>query len=243
MAESNDQYAADLTIPGMSEINPYYQQLTQEQINAGTHRDMVGGMWEEIGRLQFEFLRARGLKPSHRLLDIGCGSLRGGIHAIEYLEAGNYYGLDINPSLIKAGRHELKLAGLTHKNPHLAISDHFELGLFREKFDYLLALSVFTHLFANHIIRCLAEVREVLAPEGRFFATFFLAPHSAHLAPIVHQPGGVKTEYDRDPFHYSPDEIRTMAKLANLRAEIIGDWNHPRAQQMLMFLPSLPFNQ
>ena len=237
MAKSDDQYAADLAILGMSEINQYYQQLTQEQINAGTHRDMVGGMWEEIGRLQFEFLRARGLKPNHRFLDIGCGSLRGGIHAIKYLEAGNYYGLDINPSLIEAGRHEVRLAGLTHKNPHLAVSDRFELGLFREKFDYLLALSVFTHLFANHIIRCLAEVREVLLPEGRFFATFFLAPHSVHLAPIVHQPGGVKTEYDRDPFHYSPDEIRAMAKLANLSAEIIGDWNHPRAQQMLMFWP------
>jgi ubiquinone/menaquinone biosynthesis C-methylase UbiE len=82
----------------------------------------------------------------------------------------------------------------------LALSDHFELGFFRKKFDYLLALSVFTHLFANHIIRCLAEAREVLVPEGRFFATFFLAPHSVHLAPMVHQPGGVKTEYDRDPF-------------------------------------------
>ncbi len=221
----------------MSEINQYYQQLTQEQINAGTHRDMVGGMWEEIGRLQFEFLRARGLKPSHRLLDIGCGSLRGGIHAIKYLEPGNYYGLDINPSLIKAGRHEIRLAGLTQKNPHLAVSDRFELGLFREKFDYLLALSVFTHLFANHIIRCFAEVREVLAPGGRFFATFFLAPHSVHLASIVHQPGGIKTEYDRDPFHYSLDEIGAMAKLADLSAEIIGDWNHPRAQQMVMFLP------
>ena len=115
----------------MSEINRYDRQLTQEQINAGRHRDMVGGMWEEIGRLQFEFLRARGLKPGHRLLDIGCGSLRGGIHAIKYLDTGNYYGLDINPSLIEGGRHELRLAGLTHKNPHLAASDRFELGLFR----------------------------------------------------------------------------------------------------------------
>lgn len=227
----------------MSEINRYDRQLTQEQINAGRHRDMVGGMWEEIGRLQFEFLRARGLKPSHRLLDIGCGSLRGGIHAIRYLDIGNYYGLDINPSLIEAGRHELSLAGLTHKNPHLAVSDRFELGLFRQEFDYLLAHSVFTHVFANHIIRCLAEVREVLASKGRFFATFFLAPHSVHLAPIVHQPGGVQTQYDRNPFHYSRDEIRAMAELANLSAEIIGEWNHPRGQQMVMFLPRTTLSQ
>lgn len=227
----------------MSEINRYDRQLTQEQINAGRHRDMVGGMWEEIGRLQFEFLRARGLKPSHRLLDIGCGSLRGGIHAINYLETGNYYGLDINLSLIEAGRHELRLAGLTHKNPHLAVSDRFELGVFRQKFDYLLAHSVFTHVFANHIIRCLTEVREVLASEGQFFATFFLAPHSVHLAPIVHQPGGVQTQYDRNPFHYSRDEIRAMAELANLSAEIIGEWNHPRGQQMVMFLPRPTLSQ
>lgn len=227
----------------MTEINQYHHQLTQEQIKAGIHRDMVGGMWEEIGRLQFEFLRAHGLKPNHRLLDVGCGSLRGGIHAIEYLEDRNYYGLDINPSLIEAGRHEIKLAGLSHKNPNLALSDRFELGLFGKKFDYLLALSVFTHLFANHIIRCLAGAREVLAPRGRFFATFFLAPHSVHLAPIVHQPGGVTTEYDRDPFHYSLDEIRVMATLANLSVEVIGYWNHPRGQQMLLFSALPPFGQ
>ena len=84
----------------MSKINQYDQQLTQERINAGIHRDMVGGRWDEIGRLQFDFLRARGLKPAHRPLDIGCGCLRGGIHAIKYLDAGNYYGLDINCWLI-----------------------------------------------------------------------------------------------------------------------------------------------
>lgn len=219
----------------MSEINKYYRQLTQDEIKAGVHRKMVGGMWDEIGRLQFEFLRAQGLQPGHRLLDIGCGSLRGGIHAIAYLEAGNYYGVDFNRSLLEAGRYEIELAGLRHKNPHLALSDRFEFGLFEQKFDYLLALSVFTHLFANHIVRCLAEVRQVLAPKGRFFATFFLAPHSVHLAPIVHQPGGKTTEYDRDPFHYSQGEIRAMAKLANLSTEILGNWNHPRAQQMVMF--------
>jgi ubiquinone/menaquinone biosynthesis C-methylase UbiE len=194
-------------------------------------------MWDEIGKLQFDFLRDRGLLPRHKLLDIGCGALRGGIHFVNYLDAGNYYGLDLNRSLIDAGRHELGRAGLTHKNPNLVVSDRFELQLFNEEFDYLLAVSVFTHLFANHILRCLAEVRNVLAADGRFFATFFAAPHSTHLAPIIHQPGQVKTEYDRDPFHYSADEMRAMAKLAGLAVEIIGEWDHPRAQQMVVFSP------
>ncbi|MBA3543824.1 MAG: class I SAM-dependent methyltransferase [Chthoniobacterales bacterium] len=219
----------------MREINNYARQLSPAEIEAGVHRKMVGGMWEEIGRLQFEFLRAKGMKPSDRFLDIGCGALRGGLHAIAYLEAGHYCGLDSNRSLIEAGRRELKLAALEEQTPRLALNEQFELGLFEQQFEYLLALSVFTHLFANHIVRCLVEVRKVLAPGGRFFATFFLAPAKAHLAPIIHQPGGVTTHYDRDPFHYSVDEIAAMAGLAGLAIELIGDWNHPRAQQMVIF--------
>jgi hypothetical protein len=64
------------------------------------HRDYIGGMWEEIGRLQFNFLRQQGLTPSHCLLDIGCGALRGGVHFITYLEPGHYLGLDKEKTLI-----------------------------------------------------------------------------------------------------------------------------------------------
>jgi hypothetical protein len=48
-------------------------------------------------------------------------------------------------------------------------------------------------------------------------------------------PQGTKTEYDRDLFHYSGDEIRAMAKLTDLSVEFIGEWNHPRGQGMLAF--------
>jgi hypothetical protein len=44
----------------------------------------------------------------------------------------------------------------------------------------------------------------------------------------------VKTEYNRDPFRYSADEMRVLAELA---VRVIGEWNHPRAQQMLVFFP------
>lgn len=42
---------------------------------AGKHRDIVGGRWEETARAQMAALRDAGLRPDHRLLDIGCGSL------------------------------------------------------------------------------------------------------------------------------------------------------------------------
>ncbi|MGL5080430.1 MAG: hypothetical protein ACRC8A_02975 [Microcoleaceae cyanobacterium] len=55
----------------------------------GFHRQFVGGMWDEIGKLQFDFLLANNLKPSSKFLDVGCGALRGGIPFVPYLDKGN----------------------------------------------------------------------------------------------------------------------------------------------------------
>ena len=50
-----------------------------------------------------EYLKAQGLQPHHRLVDIGCGPFRAGRHFIDYLDPGNYYAVDANHSLIQAG--------------------------------------------------------------------------------------------------------------------------------------------
>ena len=215
-------------------INDYYErQLTPEEIAAGEHKNFVGGLWREIGSLQFAFLRQNGLLPQHKLLDIGCGALRCGIPIIEYLDAGNYYGVDINASLIEAGRHELKQERLTSKQPHLLVSDKFEFDRFGISFDFAIAQSVFTHLDMNLIIRCFVQARKVLKPDGRFFSTFFQAPSAGHIAPIKHQPGGIVTSFDTDPFHYSFCEIQWLADISGLASRLIGDWNHPRNQKMI----------
>jgi SAM-dependent methyltransferase len=219
----------------MHNVNPYLRQLSQDQIAKGKHKDRVGGMWEEIGHLQFEFLQQQGLLPEHKFLDVGCGSLRGGIHFIPYLNAGNYYGLDINASLIEAGKIELAAINCLDKNPNLLVNDKFEFSMFGVQVDFALALSVFTHLFLNHIGRCLVEVQKVLKPQGVFYATFFQAPSSIYLPNIQHQPGGIITGYDSNPFHYSFDELQSLAKNAGLTAELVDKWDHPRSQKMILF--------
>jgi hypothetical protein len=218
----------------MKSVNQYYdRQLTPEEILAGEHRAFVGGLWSELGELQFQFLRQNGLSPEHKLLDIGCGALRGGIPIIEYLDPCNYYGVDLNASLIEAGKHELNQRGLSSKQSHLLVNDRFEFDRFGTSFDFAIAQSVFTHLDMNLIIRCLVQTRKVLKADGRFFATFFLAPSPGHLAPIKHHPGGITTNFDSDPFHYSFCEIEWLADISGLSARLIGDWNHPRNQMMI----------
>lgn len=121
------------------------------------------------------------------------------------------------------------------KAAHLAVSDRFELDRFGTHFDYGIAVSLFTHLTMNHIIHCLVQVRRSLAGGGKFFATFFEAPTSGHLKPLVHEPGCITTRFDQDPFHYSVRDMQAMAELASLSVQYIGDWGHPRSQKMLLF--------
>jgi len=215
--------------------NRYRRELTQEEINEKTYRGFVGGMWDEIGKLQLSFLQIQGLKPDHYLLDVGCGALRGGIQFARYLDTSHYYGIDMNASLIESGYIELKEQDLNEKKSHLLINDKFNVSSFGISFDYAIAQSVFTHLPMNDIIRCLKETSKVMKPDGMFFATFFEAPTTAYLDQITHTRGDITTNYDKDPFHYSFEEFQWMAKITGLSVELIGEWQHPRSQQMLVF--------
>jgi len=199
------------------------------------HRAVVGGLWEQMGEKQFEYLVEQGLKPSHRFLDVGCGSLRGGVHFVRYLEPGHYCGLDIQQELLDAGRKELAAAGVDPDSATLIQDDAFRVGRFEQEFDFALAQSVFTHMPLNPIMRCLAEIERVLAPAGRFYATFFQHPGPRLNTEPLEQPKGVMTYLDADPFHYDPDVFRWAVEGSTLDVEVLGDWHHPRSQQMLLF--------
>ena len=215
--------------------NVYGRELTGEEIAAGMHRDLVGGLWDEVGILQFDFLRAQGLLPRHRLLDMGCGALRGGIHFVRHLDAGRYCGLDLNASLLEAGQRELAAAGLDQRGARLLADDGFRASRFGTPFDIAIAVSLFTHLPMNPIVRCLVEVARTLAPGARFYASYFEAPVKACLEPQRQPPGEIVTHYDHDPFHYAFDELQAMADLAGVRVLRVGEWSHPRGQLMAAF--------
>jgi len=216
-------------------MNSYWKDIGLVGRLRKEHRDMVGGLWEEIGLLQFHFMKEQGLNPKHKFLDVGCGAMRGGLHFVEYLNYGNYYGIDINPSLLKAGISEIRSKGLLDKNPQLLENSKFEAFRFAIQFDYVIAQSVFTHLFINQIGRCLKEISKILKQDGKFFATFFEAPSALHLDSIKHEPGHMVTNWDSDPFHYSYSEMESLGKIAGLRTTRIGSWDHPRNQMMLLF--------
>lgn len=232
--------------------NSYFDlERNRDGVRAGLHRQLIGDQWDAIGSLQFEFLVSEGLKPEHKLLDIGCGSLRGGVHFVNYLEPGNYYGSDLNQAFLDAGYDiELAEAGIQAKLPrdNLTCTDSFDLPWPDAIFDFAIAQSVFTHLTFNRIRQCLVRTAPKMRPGGTFFATFFELPQGMPSdQPLRHDPGG-KVTYDvRDPYHYTVRDLSFAIGDLPWRLRYIGDWNHPRAQRMCAFervadAPSLEAN-
>jgi SAM-dependent methyltransferase len=208
-----------------------------EPMGRNWHRSAVGGKWDEMGRFQFDYLVGDGLAPEHFMLDVGCGSLRGGVHFIRYLQGGHYHGVDADARLLAAGRKELEQAGISDKRPVLVADDQFQLVKFEQAFDFILAQSVFSHLPFNKIARCMAEVERVLAPGGRFYATFFAntGPRLRTDQIPVHADVSLNINLDRDPFYYDPDIFRWLCDGSDLDVDYRGDWGHPRTQHMLVF--------
>lgn len=217
-------------------INLYLDEdLTVRRIADRGHRAVVGGMWDEIGGLQRDFLIGQGLRPRDSVLDIGCGSLRGGVTLAKYLKPRNYYGLDISEALISAGyEHEILAAGLGDRLPrsNLQVTDQFEIP-FPRRFRYAIAVSVFTHLTLDYLGRCLTRLHPKMAAGGSFYASFF---EGAADMPSITWPSGVVSFPDADPFHFSQDEIRQALPPA-WDMEWVGDWSHPRDQRMARFVP------
>ncbi|HFC76742.1 MAG TPA: class I SAM-dependent methyltransferase [Candidatus Moranbacteria bacterium] len=189
------------------------------------YKQAVGGKWDEIGKLQFVFLKKQGLEPNHKLLDIGCGSFRGGRFFVDYLNTGNYYGIDKNEKLINDGFVEID----KNKNPTIKANSDFDF--FRDvKFDYMLAFSVFTHIPIGEIKKCLISAKKSLKQKGKLYATFFEGIGDEIDLGI----DGIKTHKNSDPYHYSFIEIKNLAKEVGFNVKKIKI-KHPRKQKMLCF--------
>ncbi len=221
-------------------INNYFNlERSADAVRKGTHRRLVGGLWDEVGQLQFDYVKDHGLAAGQYVLDIGCGCLRGGIHFVRYLEPGHYYGTDISQDLLDAGYDvELAAIDLQDKLPrqNLACDDKFDVERFGVVFDVVMAQSLFTHLPMNHLKLCLAEVAKVVRIGGKFYVTVFHCAESQEWGkPIEHTPGRVVSHPINDPYHYSTADIEYCSAGLPWSIDMAGDWQHPRAQQMIIF--------
>lgn len=170
-------YLDDAVVAGLYRDLPYleaYARHTDLRVGLDAHM-AIGGRWEELGALQFDYLVANGLAPDHKMLDIGCGTLRGGRHFIRYLKPGGYTGIDISGAAVASGLTLVEMEGMSERRPRLIWNEKPEEWFppsVDDRYDILLAQSVFTHLDAPHIEACFSNLDRVMSAGARFFFTF-----------------------------------------------------------------------
>ena len=213
----------------LSRLRRYVSSRSSQREPAGAKgpREYVGGLWHEMGELQFKFLIEHGLLPEHTLLDIACGSLRLGCRIIPYLNPGNYLGIDINEDLIEHGRTvELGHTLCAIKRPEFVVSGLFEFEKFSKKPDIAIAQSLFTHLIESDIARCLENLFAHRKDNTVLYATFFEVDEPAANPAQSHPHQG---------FRYTRGEMERIGGRAGWKMDYVGDWSHPRGQKMLRY--------
>jgi SAM-dependent methyltransferase len=203
----------------------YYRAVMRSDASR-SHEAAVGSQthesWLKIGQMQFDYLTGHGLKPGMRMLEIGCGDLRAGRLFIDYLDPGDYYGIDISPDILLAALDTVTSYGLQAKLPHLTLVSNLKLEFLPEAaFDVVHAHSVFSHSPIEVIDECLAHVGRVMAPGGFFDFTF-------------DRTDGAEHNVLREDFYYRTETLVALAAKHGLAARFMADWEElPHEQSKL----------
>ncbi|RKN43790.1 class I SAM-dependent DNA methyltransferase [Streptomyces hoynatensis] len=178
--------------------------------------------WLALGALQFDYLAGHGLRPGHRMLEIGCGNLRAGWRFIRHLEPGHYYGVDISPDILHAAQDTIVRMDLQPRLPTLTPVRDLRLDFLPAgHFDVVHAHSVFSHSPLPVIEECLAHVGRVLAPGGWFDFTF-------------NRTEGEEHQVLREDFYYRTETLLALAERHGLSARFMTDWEElPHGQSKI----------
>lgn len=178
--------------------------------------------WLALGQMQFDYLVKHGLKPEHRMLDIGCGNLRAGWRFIDYLHTGNYYGIDISPDILIAAKGTLTDQELQQKLPHLTLTKDLTFDFLpADSFDVVHAHSVFSHSPLPVIDEAFAHVGRILAPGGFFDFTFDRTEGREH-------------QVLNEDFYYRTETLISLAEKHGLQARFMADWDElPHGQSKI----------
>jgi len=132
--------------------------------------------WERIGQSKEQFykggeavlsmLKLCGFTQDSKILDIGCGFGRTANALEPFLSyTGKYYGIDIGEESIEYCKKNYQ-----RKNFNFIKNMDNIIPEFDEKFEFVLFVSVFTHLYPNEICEFLQQLKTKLTDNGKIIA-------------------------------------------------------------------------
>lgn len=130
-------------------------------------------LFEKAGRNILTTLLNEGVYPYSKVLDVGCGCLRGGYWLIHFLEKNCYFGIEPNVDMIEQGcKILLEPDILNQKTPHFDYNDHFDFTVFGEKFDFIIARSIWTHTSKEQILKMLDGFVNTAHSDATFLTSY-----------------------------------------------------------------------
>lgn len=180
---------------------------------------------------QFAFMKSVGLLPFHKFLDLGCGCLRGTINVVDYLYDGNFFGADVSDGLIESAEQRVFNNGIIN-TPTLKVINDFELDkVFKEKFDYILSVSLLTHLFPDAIPYLFHGISKVLSDKGEYYFTIYPLKDDTRVA-----QGTIEI------MRYNRDFLKTVAKEYGLVVtDLEGDYENPVSSNKYLERTNTPY--
>lgn len=155
----------------------YYAEFLDRQHRGLKSVYQLGQDHLEAGGDHLDYLRREGLKPSHSLLDFGCGVGRSAQYFIDYLEAGNYVGVDISEAKLRLASELIERRGLTAKRPQFIQNQDLTFDwLAGRRFDYVWAHSVFNHMPEGDIRVFFRNAGGIVHEDFVFLFTFIEPP-------------------------------------------------------------------
>lgn len=165
--------SADLSTSPVTDPRDSMADDVQYSSRMAARHGMVGpaDLWEMKRRFQIEYLRSVGLLPHHQLLDLGCGTMRGGIPLIQYLDVGHYTGVDVRAAALEEGCREIEEAGLVGRQPQIFCCEDLREFQAGKRFDVIWAFAVLIHMSDSVLDGALEAVARHLEPAGIFYAS------------------------------------------------------------------------
>jgi ubiquinone/menaquinone biosynthesis C-methylase UbiE len=126
----------------------------------------VGGRYDEIGKWEVNLLKACGLGEGMSVIDLGCGSGRLAKHLGLSFNDIRYVGIDVVQELLDYAA--------SKSPPHFRFVRHHQLSIPApdSSADFVIAMSVFTHLFHEESYIYLEDMKRVLRPGASVVFSF-----------------------------------------------------------------------
>ena len=153
------------------------------EMGARNHRAWVGvpDYYDRLGAVQFLVLLQLGLREEDTLLDIGCGSLRGGRFSLLYLKPSRYYGLEPEQWCLDCGiENEVGRDLIRIKQPRFSANTYFDGSEFGVSFGYVIAAGIFMHTSLEQIRDCFLNTYAVLRDDGIVVGAFIKGDEGAN---------------------------------------------------------------